>query len=348
VVCIAESTPSLYQRLVQADCTALAASFNPSTVNVSVFLFNFFGPNTTQELIDLVNSYNANMVISVNVLLYPPVKAVAQLFPHVWFLNTRMETKMNDPVTGNVIFLELYEQIDWFLKGVLAAKFSASISSTNNFVIHVPMIEGLFVMPTNFYYAGLLFANPNAKLTAIVHNTFGRDAALLVALASTLVPDYKVFAHFGSQTYYTSNLTNAGKYEMANTLSVYSPAVDYDVLVNNVTTLAFNIINLVPLWQGIVSDGAAGKDLTGRYDIILGNNVYLSNISSFVPPLISTEVRILAAIYLRIPDGPLSLWCAPFIVQTMKQIFPVPNGCVDPIHIVEGSLLHPKITAYPY
>jgi len=289
----------------------------------------------------------------INVLFYPTVQTVAPLFPNVWFLLTRVETRLNNPISGNVIYLELYEQIAWYLKGVLAAKFSASISTTNNYVIHVPMIEGLFVMPTNFYYAGLLSVNPNANLTAILHNTFGRDAAQLVQLASMLVPDYKIFAHFGSQTYYTGNLTQYGKYEIANTLSVNSPALDYNVLVNNDTTLAFNIINLPPLWQGFVNDAVAGNDLTRRYDIILGNNVYLSPIAPFVPHLISTYVEVLGAIYQRIPDGPFSLWCQPFIYQTMSQIFPVPNGCVDPIQIVEGSLLHPSIhvvnvTTFPF
>jgi len=38
-----------------------------------------------------------------------------------------------------------------------------------------------------------------------------------------------------------------------------------------------------PLWQGIVNDAVHGKDLTRRYGIVLGNNVYLSHIAPFVP-----------------------------------------------------------------
>jgi len=30
----------------------------------------------------------------------------------------------------------------------------------------------------------------------------------------------------------------------------------------------------------------------------------------------------------------------------MRRVFPTPNGCVDPIHIIEGILLHPDIHIY--
>lgn len=345
VLCIAESALSLYQRLVQADCNVLASNFDPAITNVSIFLFDLFGVNTTQDLINIVNIYNPNMIIVANVLFYDPVKAVAPFYPNVWWLMTRIETKMNDIVPPNMLWLEFYEQIVWFLKGVLAAKFSASISTTNDFIIHVPMIEGLFVMPTNFYYAGLKYVNPKANLTAIVHGTFGRDASILVNISLQISPNYKVFAHFGSQTYYTGNLTQAKKYEIANTLSTNSPQIDYDVLINNVTTLAFNILNAPPIWKKIILDGMNGVDLTRRYDIILGNSIYLSDISPLVSRSTNIFVNHLAKKYLKSTNP---LFCEPFISQIMKEIFPFPNGCVDPIHIVEGSLLHPKINIYSF
>src|SRR5690606_26164818 len=98
----------------------------------------------TQEMIDFINQNNPNMVISVNVLLYDVVKAVAPLYPNIWFLNTRIETILNDPTPQNVLWLEFHESIVWYLKGVLAAEFTASISTTNDYVIHVPMQTGLF------------------------------------------------------------------------------------------------------------------------------------------------------------------------------------------------------------
>jgi hypothetical protein len=270
------------------------------------------------------------------------IKQIAGNYQNTWFLTTRMGTKMNDPIQpANVFSLEFYEHVPWFLKGVLAAKFSKS----NNFVIHGPIVSGsiVFNMLTNFYYAGLRYVNPLANLTLIGHGTFGGDAEAIVNVSIQIVPDYEIFAHYGSQTYYTGNLTKFGKYEMANVLSVNSPSVDYNVLTNNSTTLAFNVLNMAKKWQEFIIDGSNGKDLTRRYDIILLGYLRLSEIGRFVPKNTVNHVKSLEKKYL---ENGSKLFCEKFIYQIMRETCQIQNGCVDSTLFIEGTLLHPRINIF--
>jgi len=252
---------------------------------------------------------------------------------------TRIETELNVPLPKNLIFVNLYEQVSWFLKGVLAADFSSS----NDFVIQLPIFQGSFVMMVNFYYSGLLYVNPNANLTALIHNDFGRNAELSINVSHVQIPNWEVYAHFGSQTTYSGNLSSVGRYEIANILSVHSPLLHYAELSTN-TTLATSIIELHPLWRDLILDGYNGEDLTGRYDI--GSSVSLSNISPVVSDSIVKNVLKLERKYKDVEKKTRTLFCEDFIYDTMRRVFPTPNGCVDPIHIIEGILLHPDIHIY--
>lgn len=396
VLCIAESTPSIYKRLVENDCNELSSKLKGKSiggggkvnnndgeygwiVNVSTILFNFFSPpNTTQTLLDYIIMYNPDMVIMSNILLVQPTKMIAPIYPNVWFLMSRIGSKMmNDPIqSGNIMSLEFYEHVPWFLKGVLASKFSKTISTTNDFIMHVPTISGslLFPMLTNFYYAGLKYANPDANLTIIAHGTFGRDAEEIVNLATRISPTFNVFAHYGSQNYYTGNLTSIGKYEIANVLSINSPKEDYDILENNITTLAFTILDMPVYWEKIIIDGIHQKENNRinnqfnlrRFDVILGGST-ISKISPIlVPNRIKKIINLLEKKYNngifvsnnsendrnveRMNTFPSfsKLFCEPFIYRIMREFYQIPNNCLDPSLLLGELLLHPKINIYNF
>jgi len=252
---------------------------------------------------------------------------------------TRIESRLNDPVPRNFIFVNLYEQLAHFLKGALAASFSTS----NQFVVQVPRYQGLHVSSANFYFAGLRYINPNANLTAMIHNDFGRNAELSVNVSYEYIPNWEVYAHFGSTATYTGNLSAIGRYEIAYLLSANSPAEDYAAWGTN-TTLAIHIIELTDLWRNLVLDGAAGEDLSGRYDI--GTSVSLSAISSVVSPSIVANIEKLARKFKDIDSGSHSFFCDEYIYNFMRHVHPVVNGCIDPIHAMEGNILHPYIYEY--
>jgi len=225
------------------------------------------------------------------------------------------------------------------LEGALAASFSTS----NDFVIQVPRYQGNYIVSANFYYAGLRYVKHYAKLTAVIHNDFGRNAELSVNVSYEYVPNWQVYAHFGSRADYTGNLSNIGRYEIAYLLSTHQAAVDFVNWGTN-TTLAFHITDLNNLWRNVVLDGAAGDDLSGRHDI--GTSVSLSAISPVVNQTDVKFIEKLARKFKDIDTGSHSFFCDEYIYNFMRKIHPVVNGCLDPIHMIEGVILHPYIYEY--
>jgi len=177
----------------------------------------------------------------------------------------------------------------------------------------------------------------------LIHNEFGRLAELSINVSYVQIPNWQVYAHFGSSETYTGNLSAIGRYEMAYLLSAYSPAADIALWSTN-TTLAFHIIDLKDMWRNIVLDGAAGDDLTGRYDI--GTSVSLSNISPVVNPEIVKNIEKLERKFKDINTGSHSFFCDEYIYNFMRHVHPIVNGCIDPIHVIEGTILHPEIHEY--
>jgi len=275
--------------------------------------------------------------------MYSSFVQLAPLYPQIrWVLN-RIPTQLNDPVSGNLIWLNYYEAIPWFLKGVLAGEFSTS----NEFVIVIPDLIGLFTIPTNFYYAGLLYSNPLAKLTAIFDDNFGEFALQDINLALQVAPTFQVFASFASWTYFPGNLSMIGKWEIGNQISVNEPKEDFDILLTN-TTLATNILNLVPLWTKIVLDTQAST-LRPREALILSklNNeklVDLSRISPVVSTRASEKVLNLKAQYFdNLNEVNPTIFCQSFLTNVLEEIFPIFNGCLDSTRLIESNQLHPNI-----
>jgi basic membrane lipoprotein Med (substrate-binding protein (PBP1-ABC) superfamily) len=287
-----------------------------------------------------------NMIIGSNTVYYNFMVALAPQFPNIHWVTSRIPTRLNSPVPANTVWLHYYEHIVWFLKGVLAAKVS---TNSSQFVISIPRFEGIFVVPTNFYYAGLKYVNPDAKLTAIVDPGFGEKALTVINFAINSVPYWEVYASFTSWTHTPGNLTLFNKLEIGNLISVNTAQSDKDVMLTP-TTLTTTTFNVVPLWKQIVLKAMTGEDLT-RYFVIAAeaeqNNNRLVDInyfSSLVPNHVKQEVQVLKTLYLQDLKGNRpSIMCQDFLVNIMKQIHPLPNGCIEPIQQIEGQLLHPDI-----
>jgi len=60
---------------------------------------------------------------------------------------------------------------------------------------------------------------------------------------------------------------------------------------------------------------------------------------------VARSVSKLTKKYQKDPD---SLYCDDFVSSFFREIFPVVNGCVDPVHMISGLLLHPEINVYSF
>jgi len=195
----------------------------------------------------------------------------------------------------------------------------------------------------------LKYVNPDAQLTAIVDPGFGENASIVINFAINSVPYWEVWASFTSWTYTPGNLTQFNKLEIGNLISVNTAESDLAVMLTP-TTLTTTTFNVVPLWKQIVLKAMTGEDLTRHFVIAAegeNNNDRLVDIAYFsplVPNQIKQDVQVLKTLYLQDMNGNRpTIMCQDFIVDIMKQIHQIPNGCLEPIQQIEGQLLHPNI-----
>jgi len=334
---------------VGGDCEKLRQELSPYGINVTTYLVVTQG-NVTFYLLQAANYPNMKVIIGYNTRLYTFFISLAAQYPNIYWVANRIPTRMNVTVPGNTIWLNYHEPILWFLKGVLAASFSKQ-SNISNFVISFPRFEGLFVVPMNFYYAGLKYVNPSATLTAILDANFGQFASRVARFANDSVTNWNVFASFPSWTFLPSNLTLYNKYEIGNLISVNSPQSDKDALLTPLTLTA-SIYDIVPLWKDVVLSIKKGKNMT-RYSVIKSKFsmiplITISRISEVVPETIKKEVLDLKKKYLDFAnDKHPDLYCETFIEKIYREILPIPNGCLDQTQSIESSLLHPSISVLP-
>jgi len=345
VACFAEIAPSFYRRFIEVDCAKLREELAPLDVNVTTYIAGRQGNITTAMLV-AANYPGMNMIIGSNTVYYNFMVALAPQFPNIHWVHSRIPTRLNSAVPANTVWLHYHENIVWFLKGVLAAKVS---TNSSQFVISIPRFEGIFVVPTNFYYAGLKYVNPQAQLTALVDPGFGERASTVINFAINSVPYWEVYASFTSWTFTPGNLTLFNKLEIGNLISVNTEESDRAFLLTP-TTLTTTTYNVIPLWKQVVLKAMAGDDLT-RFFVIAAesekNNQHLVDLTYFsdlVTHKIKQEVQVLKTLYLQDNNNKQPvIMCEDFLVDIMKQIHPVPNRCLDPIQQIEGQLLHPNI-----
>jgi len=346
VACFAEASLSQYRRFVEGDCAKLRQELLPHGINVTTYIVQTQG-NVTFFLLQAANYPNMKVIIGSNTRLYTFMVALAAQYPNIYWVANRIPTRMNTTVPWNTIWLNYHEPIVWFLKGVLAARFS----DKNNFVISFPRFEGLFVVPMNIYLAGLRYVKPNANLTAILDPNFGQFAAQVVQFAVDRIPNWDVFASFPSWTFLPSNLSLAGKWEIGNQISVNSPQSDKDAQLTP-TTLAATIYNVVPLWKDVVLRIKKGENMTRYYALVTkldGTDlVTISRISPVVSFWTKIAVLALKKEYLDCTnDRHPELYCKDFISKVYREVLPIPNGCLDQTQSVESNLLHPSIAVIP-
>jgi len=274
--------------LVAGDCEKLRQELKPEGINVTTY-YVATNLNVTEYLLQAANYPNMKVIIGSNTKLYTFMVALAAQYPDIYWIANRIPTRMNISVPWNTIWLNYHEPIVWFLKGVIAARFSQK----NNFVITFPRFEGIFTVPMNVYLAGLRYVNRKANLTAILDPNFSEFAAQVVPFAVNTVPKWDVFASFTSWTFLASNLTIYGKYEIGNQYSVNSPQSDKNALLTPVT-LAETEYNQVPLWKDVLLRIKKGENMT-RFSTLKSKLsgtplVTLSRISDLVPVSVKREV----------------------------------------------------------
>jgi len=343
VICVAEVTQSQYRRLVEQDCIKASEELEPLGVNVTSVVVNTQMNNSIGPLTAWASDPSIDMIIVSNTRLYVILQDLAPLFPTKLFVLSRIPTRLNVRYPNNTIFLAYHEHIVWFLKGVLAGK----VSTSNEFIIHLPRIEGLFIVPTNFYYAGLLYANPNAVLYAFLTNNFGENAAKILNVSRNLVPSAQVFADYASWTYFAGNASSFNFLEIGNQISVNQPQTDVNIMLTD-NTLAISVLNVVPLWSKVILDAKAGLPMTRRFHILSELNgdqlMDISRISPIVSNAIEKEIKKLTKKYLyHANDLHPQLHCEEFITNVIYDIYHIPNGCIDATQSIEEILLHPDI-----
>jgi len=362
IVCFHEIAASTFRRLVEEDCKKLKTDFLALGIQVDVVEINFNNTGTMDASLEIAGN-NPNVIASIvsnNILSITPTNnnysslvRAAIKFPSKWWIASRTPTLFNQYIPPNVLFLEYYESVLWYLKGVLAGL----VSTSNNFVIMIPQMAvppfsitavPPYIVLSNCYYAGLLSVNSQANLTALL-GTFGfNDEEKLVNKSLEIYPDLKIFAHFASQANYPAKLAARGLLGIENQLSVNSPQSDFNALLQD-HILVLNLWNVVPLWKSVLLQLVQGTNLTRTLTIASEEGgeelIFLSRISPIVPQNIKKKVLKLQRDYItknNLEDP--TFFSDPFLKRVFNGVSLIPNDLrVPEVTLLENTQLHPNI-----
>jgi len=336
-----------FGRMNLEECTALKNNLTSFGINVTLYLYD---PNNIfNSLAQAGNDSNINAIISIDAEYMLEFQRAVNTFKEKYWIATRTAIPFpNLAVPNNTIWIHSFEPIVWFLKGALAA----SYSNSSDFCFGIPLRfnTSQYITAANFYFAGLRYINPNARLIAVnsIRPSFNERAVLDKCLE--IIPNYEVHTALPAQIFYPPIIEEYNLTIIENQVGFNGPLSDVEAVLGFNVTLTATLWHLQPILEQVLLKLSQGVDMQRDFILVSEVNkkpiVKLAPISPLVPEPIIKDIEKLQEKFLtKMHDvNNPALYCDESVVKILKHVYLVPNGkCINVVSPLNGAIFHPDI-----